>query len=404
MRVIVDCRCLQSPPPRGGVGVFADQIVRALLRVGNQESARPDRSVGGIGNHGIEWSLFANGLFNPRRHLPQFDASNVRWHVTRWPNKLFNAGSLFPLPSSLFPAADVLFLPNLNFVPRLPRDTRLVVTVHDLSFEHFPEFFTVRQRLWHRFVRPRALLHRADAIIAVSETTKRDVVETYGVPEGKVHVVYPGISRESSVVRREHVDQTTTRSEVPTSYILTVSELSPRKNIDGLIAAFEQLTTLLPYPSTTPLHLVIAGKDGSARRAIERQIARSPVRDRIHLLGPVTENEKRALLARASCFVYLSIWEGFGFPPLEAMAAGIPVVASTGGALPEVLGDAALLVDPLDPTAIANAIGRVCTDHAFRSTLIARGRAHAERYSWETAARSLASILVSKRSPENPRT
>jgi glycosyltransferase involved in cell wall biosynthesis len=326
---------------------------------------------------------------DPRRYLPTFEGPNVRWVIGRWPNKLFNLGSVFSIQYPVFSIPDVVFLPNLSFLPPIPKRTKLVVTVHDLSFEHFPDCFTVKQRLWHRFVRPRTLLERADAIIAVSETTKQDVVETYGIPEGKIHVVYPGIkqgtgNREQGTV----LLAANLRSEIgDNQYILSLAEISPRKNLDGLIAAFEQLAA--------PLRLVIAGIAGSAMPAIRRQIARSPARDRIHCIGPVTEDEKHALLARASCFVYPSLWEGFGFPPLEARERGCPVVASTGGSLPEVLGDAALLVDPLDPAAIADAIHRVLTDEALRTNLIASGRERAAQYQWDRAAKQALGVITS---------
>lgn len=175
-------------------------------------------------------------------------------------------------------------------------------------------------------------------------------------------------------------------------YILSLSELSPRKNLDGLVAAFERLlTTDYRLP---PVHLVIAGKHGSATRSLQRHIARSPARDRIHLLGPVTDDEKAALLARAHVFAYPSFWEGFGFPPLEAMAAGVPVVASAAGSLPEVLGDAALLANPLDPAAIARALTRALTDDALRANLRARGFARATRYRWDAAGAQIHSILT----------
>ncbi len=390
MRVLVDLRCLQSPPPRGGVGVYAEHIIRELL-------ARDQRH---------EYLFFVNGLVDPRQHLPQFDFPNVRWIITRWPNKVFNSLALLPhCPAALLPSTDVVFLPNLNFIPRLPARTKLVVTVHDLSFEHFPDCFTVKQRLWHHFVRPQKLLQRANAIIAVSETTKRDVVETYGIPEEKVRVVYPGVEHPNATNTDPNDPNTRTFEAFgsgirsirmfPGPFILSISELSPRKNLDGLIAAFEHLTPLRLYTSTPPIHLVLAGVSGSAERPLRRQIARSPARDRIHLLGSVSENEKRALLARASCFVYPSLWEGFGFPALEAMAEGCPVVASTGGSLPEILGDAALLVDPLNPAAIADALRYVLTDDALRRDLIVRGRERASRYQWRTAAATLHRILTS---------
>lgn len=399
MKVLIDCRCLQSPPfAKGGVAVYAEQLVRALVER-NQESL--------IKNNGIEWMLFVNGLVDPRRHLPHFDAPNVRWIVTRWPNKIFNLSSAFSVLRSAFRDADVVFLPNLNFIPRLPRRTKLVVTVHDLSFEHFADCFTWKQRLWHRFVRPRKLLARADAIIAVSETTKRDVVETYGIPEEKVYVVYPGIDtptpprppsrREvgkhffSPLPNRRGSERGWSTHTLPERFVLTLSAIEPRKNIDGLIAAFEQLQ-ILNSKFQIPA-LVIAGIPGSATRTIQRQIACSPVRDRIHLIGPVSDTEKRALLARAACFAYVSFWEGVGFPALEAMREGCPVVASTGGSLPEILGDAALLVDPLDPSAIAEAIARVLTDEKLRTNLITRGHQRATQFRWDHAADRTLEIL-----------
>ncbi|MDO8425532.1 MAG: glycosyltransferase family 1 protein [bacterium] len=377
MRVLIDLRCLQAPPPRGGVARYAEQAVRALLAVDRQ---RPTYET-----EPVEWILSANGAGSVRRNLPVFDHPRARWHIGRWPNKLRSAAYSMRLGACGWPKTDVVWLPNLAMVPRFDARTKLIVTVHDLSFEHFADCFTAKQRLWHRAVRPRQLLARANAIIAVSETTKRDVMEAYTIAEPSVHVVYPGI------------DHAAPNPDGPTScasccilpagfpFMLALSECSPRKNLDGLIAAFEKIAT--------DLHLVIAGKPGSATRALRRQIARSPARSRIDVIGEVTEHEKAALLARARCFVFPSFWEGFGFPALEAMAAGVPVVAAAAGALPEVLGDAAVYCDPLNPADIARAMERAITDDDLRTTLIARGRTTAQRYRWETTAERLHAII-----------
>lgn len=380
MRILIDLRCCQSPPPRGGVAWYAEHLTRAVL----QEAAHCEPTA--ASQH--EFLLFANGISDFRQHLPMFDAPHAQWTIGRWPNKLLHGAWSWQRAAGSFRDADVVWLPNLNFIPQLPARTRLVVTVHDLSFMHFPDLFTPTQRLWHRLVRPRALLMRADAIVAVSETTKRDVVETYGLPEQKIRVVYPGINADTTA-RSPH---DLAFQKPPEPYILSLSELSPRKNLDGLIAAFEKLRAADADLRAT--HLIIAGKSGSVERALRHQIARSPVRNHIHLVGPVTENNKRALLARALVFAYPSFWEGFGFPPLEAMAAGVPVVASAAGSLPEVLSDAALLVDPLDPTAIARALARACKNTALRSALIVKGRARAARYAWDAAGAQLRTILT----------
>ncbi|MBI4433575.1 glycosyltransferase family 4 protein [Candidatus Uhrbacteria bacterium] len=370
-RIFIDCRCLQSPPPRGGVGVVAEQLTRHLLAI--------DRT--------NEYLLFANGLGNTARHLPPFEAPNARWHITHWPNKVWNGVACGPRQLPRLPDADVVFLPNLNFLPPLHPRTRFVVMVHDLSFAHFPECFTPKQRLWHRCIRPAQLLARAHAIVAVSHTTAHDIVDTYGILEQRIHVISPGLT-PAPVSATHPIDE---RYRLPSRFLLTLSAGEPRKNIDGCIAAFARAATI---PELRNLHLVIAGIAGSATRALRRIIAHSPVRNRIHCIGPIPESEKHALYAHAECFVYPSIWEGFGIPPLEAMMAGTPVVSSTGGALPEILGDAALLVDPLDPGAIARAIIRACTNPTLRSTLITRGHHRASRFRWEDAATRLHHLLT----------
>lgn len=372
MRVLVDLRCLQAPPPRGGVARYAEEMTRALLAADAQRASP------------IAWTLYANGAWGAQAHLPTFNHPHAQWHVGRWPNKACSASALLRLDAWRWPHADVVWLPNLAMVPRLAPRTKLVVTVHDLSFAHFADCCTVRERLWHRAVRPRELLTRADVVVAVSETTKRDVVETYGVPEEKVRVVYPGVDHRATQQPALHATARITARQ-GTPYVLALSEHSPRKNLDGLIAAFAHLPG--------QLHLIIAGKPGSASRMLRQRIARAPTRERIHVLEAVTEHERTAILAGARCFAVPSFWEGFGFPPLEAMAAGVPVVAAAAGSLPEVLGDAAILCDPLDPADIARALTRACDDATLRATVIARGHVRTQRFTWAHAAQELLALL-----------
>ncbi|MFH1430195.1 MAG: glycosyltransferase family 1 protein [Candidatus Uhrbacteria bacterium] len=375
MRILIDLRCLQAPPPRGGVARYAEGLTRTLLATDTVN----------------DYTLFANGSIRPKVNLPVFDAPNAHWHIGRLPNKVLKGAHMLGIPTPRIDV-DVALLTNLDYVPFISHNTRCIVAVHDLSFEHFPEFFSLRQRAWHRVLRPRQLLNRADTILAVSRTTKRDVMETYCIPDEKIHVLYPGLAIPES--------KTTNANQCPmsgannhtilgadTPYILALSELSPRKNIDGIVAAFAQLPARY--------HLVIAGIRGSASPHLQQLVHRSPAHDRIHCVGTVSENEKRALLEHARCFAYPSFWEGFGFPPLDAMAAGVPVVASTSGSLPEILDDAALLVDPLDPNAIARALTIALEDHQTRMTYITRGRARAAEFTWATTVAQLQTILSS---------
>jgi len=170
-------------------------------------------------------------------------------------------------------------------------------------------------------------------------------------------------------------------------YVLSIGTLEPRKNLPHLVAAFAAIGRDLP-----DLRLVLAGPDGPARPDVDAAIARLEpgTAARVIIAGPVSDAGRRALLDDASVLAYPSIYEGFGFPALEAMTVGAPVVAARAGAIPEVAGDAALLVEPTDVAQLADAIERVVTDDATRRELIARGRDRVREFSWEDSARSLA--------------
>jgi glycosyltransferase involved in cell wall biosynthesis len=250
---------------------------------------------------------------------------------------------------------------------RLPamRLRAAVVTFHDL-FVMTGDYSTPEFRA--RFTaQARDAAQRADAIIAVSEFTRRQVVGLLGVPEARVRVVHHGARPlDFPNVAREPV-------------ILHVGALQSRKNVARLIEAFESLDA--------PWRLVLAGSAGFGAPAILDRIARSPARARIEMPGYVTPAELGRWYARASVFAFPSLDEGFGMPLLEAMAAGTPIVTSLRSALPEVAGDAALLVDPEDTAALAAALGRLTRDSDLREDLVRRGRARVQTFSWDKAVR-----------------
>jgi len=245
-----------------------------------------------------------------------------------------------------------------------------VVTVHDLSFEREPSLMGLRERMIFRAVVPRAA-RLAACVIAVSELTKRDLVEVYRIPEEKIVVVPNGVDPSF-------------RSDGPHpagDYALVVGALQPRKEPE---AAIEALALL----GNGDLRLVFAGPDRGARAGAERAAERAGLQGRVDFRGYVPQEELAALYRGAACLVFPSRYEGFGLPVLEAMASGTPVVATSAGALPEVAGDAAILVDERDPAALAGGIERALAD---RDRLVAAGLERAKLYSWtETARRTLA--------------
>jgi glycosyltransferase involved in cell wall biosynthesis len=311
---------------------------------------------------------------------------NVKHDYRRWPNKVLNAGFAFlryPHIDRMVGGADVLYMPNLNFAAA---SCRIVVTVHDLSFYRYPEFFSPRQRLWHRLVNADSLLKRAGVVIAVSRHTKDDIVETFGIDQKKIRVVTPAVSGEfrprdekrTSAVRRKYA--------LPDRFILYLGTLEPRKNVEGLIRAFDL--------AETDIDLVIAGGRGWMYDRIFRAAEQAKKRERIRFLGYVDEWDKPALYSAAEAFAYPSFYEGFGMPALEAMACGTPVIASHASSLGEVVGDAGLLINPAKPEEIAYAIDGLMSDSALRERFRAKGMERSESFSWEKGAKELESAFM----------
>lgn len=250
---------------------------------------------------------------------------------------------------------------NQRLPATLPR--RSVATFHDL-FVLTGEYSTAEFRA--RFAdQARDAATRASVIIAVSEFARSQVVDLLGVPASKVVVVHHGTRRlDLPSAPRENV-------------ILNVGAIQKRKNVERLVAAFEAVAP--------EWRLVLAGSDGYGAAEIHARIAASPVRDRIHALGYVTPAELAGWYARARIFAFPSLDEGFGMPLLEAMAAGVPVVTSNRSALPEVAGDAALVVDPFDTDSLAEALRKLTRDPDLRGQLAKRGMERAALFTWEKA-------------------
>jgi len=285
--------------------------------------------------------------------------------------------------------ADLLHLPaGLGPVRgRLPT----VVTIHDLSVLHAPRDFRPWFRNYARVVIPR-LARRAARVITVSETTRRDVIEHLGLPEEKVVAVPNGValSHPPSVTRDGQ--PTSGPYQLPRRYVLSVGTLQPRKN---LLRLFEAIRMLAARPATRDVVLVHAGGYGWLADDIVRAAQAPALRDRVRLLGYVPQEHLACLYLQARLLAYPSLFEGFGLPVLEAMASGCPVVTSNRSSLPEVAGDAAVLVDPESVEAIAEGIGRVWEDDALAAELRVRGLARAPRFSWERTARLTADVYES---------
>jgi glycosyltransferase involved in cell wall biosynthesis len=283
---------------------------------------------------------------------------------------------------------DVLFVPShvLPLLCPVPG----VVTVHDLGYLFYPEAHT-RFARWYLDWTTRRHTRVAAHLLADSEATKRDLVRCYGADPERITVVYPGLDPVFRPIEEaQHLAAVRARYGLTEVYLIHVGTLQPRKNLLRLLEAFEQLLDRLPA-FRSELQLVLVGKRGWLAEPIVAR-ARS-MGERVRLLGHVERADLPALISGARVLVMPSLYEGFGFPVLEAMACGTPVVASNASSLPEVAGDAALLVDPHDTEALAEALASLLTDAEVREKLRRLGLQRAQRFTWRAAARQVLHVL-----------
>lgn len=295
------------------------------------------------------------------------------WHRLKLPIPI----EWFTGPVDLFHATDYLAPPC--------RAARPVVTVHDLSFLRHPEFADPRLARFLSATVPKSV-HRAALVLADSEFTRTEILSLLSVSPSRVKVVYGGVSPDfqpSASAEAAHAILETYGLQQP--YVLFVARLEPRKNIASLLRAYQ----LLVQRKQSIGPLVIGGGRGWLYEPLFQLAAGLGLQDHVRFLGHVPDAHLPALLSLASVFVYPSHYEGFGLPPLEAMACGAPVVASDASCLPEVLGDAALLVPPLDVEGLSRAINRVQTDAALAGELRLRGYQRAAHYTWQSSAGQL---------------
>jgi glycosyltransferase involved in cell wall biosynthesis len=361
MRICVDIQ--SAVAQRAGVGRYTRHLVEHL-----GENALPDDAL----------SLF---YFDFRRRGLDFACP----HATPRPVHLL-PGALVQQAWKRFHAppfnwfagpADLYHFPNFTRPP-LSRG-KSVVTIHDMSFVRYPGFAEARNLAYLKSVMPDTA-RRTDAIITVSKFSKAEVEDILGVSPDRVFAiplaVSPGLTRPA----QESIDALRRQLKLDRPYLLSVGTLEPRKNIPFMIEVFEQLAGF-------DGDLVLAGMPGWQVEPILERMRNSPKRDRIRHLDFVPDGQLPALYAGAELFLITSFYEGFGFPPLEAMACGTPVVSSTGGSLPEILGEAAVSLRDFDAQAWAATLGSLLGDRARRAQLGAGGIAHAAGYSWAATAR-----------------
>lgn len=356
-RIAIDARKLHD----FGIGTYVRNLVSEFARRPTDDTyvliCRPEDVdfVRGLGPHFEPWPD-ASGNYSMREQL------TVPMDLRRARCDLFHAPHYVVSPLTTCP---------------------VVVTIHDCIHLRFPQYLP--SRMAHLYARTFMSIsaRRARRIITVSEASKTDIQHYLHVAASKIEVIHNGLdARFLTPPSEDDIARVRQRFLLNAPFILYAGNIKPHKNVDRLIEAFAQLRR----DGYQDLKLLIIGDELSKYPGLRRLVHRHHLHPHVRFFGFVPDATLAVLYKLASIFVFPSLFEGFGFPPLEAMASGTPVITSNVSSLPEVVGDAAVLVDPLDPAAIAAAMARVLSDTTLRRDLIARGYARARTFSWTDAA------------------
>lgn len=363
MRIGIDARLVFYS--RAGIGQYITHLTKALARLNPTDvsftmlQSRKDDSK--ITDH----KRFGRvSLWTPSHH--RLEQPALRFETSRL-------------------GLDLLHSPD--FIPPFKRNYKSVITVHDLAFLLYPQFMTKESARYYGQIDQ--AVRSTDHIIAVSHATKQDLSKLLGVPDQKVTVIYEGINPQYGPLdKAEAAAMVQKQWNLEPGFIFFISTIEPRKNVPTLLRAYRMLRDR--YKSKA--RLVLAGKPGWLYEEVDSSVHQLNLEDDVIFLGRVSDEEVNYLYNAASMVVYPSFYEGFGLPPLEAMRCGTPVIASNIKVMLEVVGDAAILIDPHDDEALAVAMHRILSDDHLRQDLISKGFVRAQKFSWDQAARETMNV------------
>ena len=357
MRIGIDARLVFYN--RAGIGEYIIQLAQALARIKSTEDklillqSRKDKTSIVTGN-----GICRKSLWTPSHN--RFEQSALGFEISRV--KL-----------------DLLHSPD--FIPPFRRNCKSVITIHDLAFLLYPHFLTKESARYYGQIDQ--AWRRTDHIIAVSEATKQDSIKMLGVPEKKITVIHEAANPiYRPMPRDEAARYIQQRYKIENDFILFVSTIEPRKNLPGLLQAFRRLRDDYKRDEL----LVLAGANGWLWEEVYETVTRLNLEDHVAFLGRVPLEDLVYLYNSAKLMVHPSFYEGFGLPPLEAMTCGTPTIVSNTAALPEVVGDAALMIDPHDLQGLTVAMMRVLTEPELWKDLATKGLKRASLFSWKKAA------------------
>lgn len=380
MKIGIDIRCL-SEGRRTGVEEYSLNLLEKILKEDSDN----------------KYVLFLNSWKKPKLEIDFLkNHKNVELKISRFPNKILNFFLWYfdwPKLDKLIGGVDVFFMPNLNFVALSPK-VKLILTVHDLSFEYYPETFSWKRRLWHIFINPQKIIRRADKVLAVSDSTRNDLIGFYKINPAKVETVYNGVGEVFGRIDRNDPKLLRIKEKyaLPFNFILFLGTFEPRKNIGGIVRAYERMrqeggSQLEKYK------LVIAGSEGWKSAKLKREIKKSSLAKDIYQVKFIDEEDKVFVYNLAALFVYPSFFEGFGLPPLEAIKCGVPVIVSDNSSMVETVGEAGILTDAFSADEIALAMKEFLIDKDLKKEFYPAGIRQAQKFTWTKAAKKFLEIV-----------
>jgi glycosyltransferase involved in cell wall biosynthesis len=380
MKIAIDIRSLQDEK-HSGVQEYVLSTLRELFKMDNK-------------NEYTLFSISARHFSNQAIDEIIKDKDNVTHRHIYFPNKIISFFWYFsniPNLQKILDNPDKVFAPNLNVLPKKILKTT-IITFHDLSFKYFPKYFSYKSRLWHKIIRPKRLAQEADQIIAVSESTKRDIIESYEIDKKKILHIPLGKSEQLGVKKNEEeITYVKQKYGLPDKFILFVGTLEPRKNIVGMIRALNLL--LDKNKNLEDYKLILGGPRGWLHEKIFKVARLSTHKDKILFIGPIERSDRAFVYSMATVFIYPSFFEGFGLPLLEAMTCGTPIVTSNRSSIPSVVGRSAIMIDPYRIGEIAWAIESVIFDEELSQRLIKEGLKKSKEFSWKKGVEKLKKLI-----------
>lgn len=380
MRIGIDCRTILNPGlgEVAGVGHYTYFLVKHLLEIDKEN----------------EYVLFFDYRMPDAGEFEQANTKIWRFPFSQYKKFLpFSYSHMLITAMILKNRLDVFHSPA-NVIP-LSYPKTAVITVHDLAIYKNPAWFP-GQIFSTKLLVPQSL-KRAKHIIAVSESTKRDIQRIFSIPASKITVIYEAPFVQPINVKDRNVD-VVKKYRLNHPFLLFVGTIDVRKNIGPLVRAF---TDLRKNPRFKNIELLLAGGKGHKADEILEDIRPQMRAGAVRYLGYTTHNEKLALYRKAEGFIFPSLYEGFGLPVVEAMRLGVPVITSNVSSLPEIAGDAALLVDPSDGKGMTKAMAKLLSNPALRTSLVRRGHDQAKKFDWEKAASETLAVYTKAVRPRN---